>query len=68
MTSTYANRIGPGIHAGAVDLSGLTRDQAIAKLTSNFAYLGQGQVTVKTPVGSAIITYEQAGRKPGAEP
>jgi vancomycin resistance protein YoaR len=67
LTSTYANRIGPGIHAGAVDLSGLTRDQAIAKLTSNYSYLGQGQVTVKTPVGSAIITYEQAGRKPDVE-
>lgn len=67
LTSTYANRIGPGIHAGSVDLSGLTRDQAIAKLTSDFAYLGKGQVTVATPVGSAIITYDQAGRKPDVE-
>ena len=67
LTSTYANRVGPGIHAGSSDLSGLTRDQAIARLTSDFAYLGKGQVTVKTPVGSAIITYEQAGRKPDVE-
>jgi vancomycin resistance protein YoaR len=66
-SSTYSNRVLPGVHVGSVDLSGLTRDQAIAKLQSGLAYLGQGEVTVTTPVGTATITYQQAGRGPDVE-
>ena len=63
----YRDRVLPGVHTGSVDLSGLTRDEAIAKLQSQYAYLSQGEVTVTTPVGVATITYQQAGRKPDVE-
>ena len=63
----YANRVLPGVHAGPVDLSGLTRDEAIAKLQAGYAHLSRGEVTVTTPVGVATITYQQAGRGPDVE-
>ncbi|MGA3029532.1 MAG: VanW family protein [Candidatus Limnocylindrales bacterium] len=66
-SSSYQDRVLPGVHTGAVDLSGLTRDEAIARLQSEYAYLSQGEVTVTTPVGVASITYQQAGRKPDVE-
>jgi vancomycin resistance protein YoaR len=66
-SASYANRILPGVHVGSVDLSGLTRDQAIAKLQSDFSYLGKGEVTVTTPVGAATITYQQIRRGPDVE-
>jgi vancomycin resistance protein YoaR len=55
------------VHVGSVDVSGLNRDEVIAKLQTAYAYLGQGQVTVTTPVGAATITYQQAGRAPDVE-
>jgi vancomycin resistance protein YoaR len=66
-SGSYANRILPGVHAGSVDLSGLTREEAIAKLQAGFAYLTQGEVTITTPVGVTTITYQQIGRGPDAE-
>ena len=65
--NVYRDRVLPGVHTGSVDLSGLTRDEAIAKLQSVYAYLAQGEVTVTTPVGVASITYQQAGRGPDVE-
>ena len=64
---SYTNRVLPGVHAGSVDLSGLTRDEAIAKLQTGYAHLSRGEVTVTTPVGVATITYQQAGRGPDVE-
>jgi len=64
---SYDGRILPGVHAGSVDLSGLTRDQAIGKLQGSFTYLGQGEVTVTTPLGVTTITYDQLGRGPDVE-
>jgi vancomycin resistance protein YoaR len=63
----YGNRVLPGVHVGSVDLSGLTRDEAIARLQTGYAYLGQGEVTVTTPVGVSTITYQQVGRGPDFE-
>jgi vancomycin resistance protein YoaR len=60
----YANKVVPGVHAGSVDLSGLNRDQVVARLQSAYAYLGQGEVKIKTPVGTATVSYQQAGRVP----
>jgi vancomycin resistance protein YoaR len=65
--SSYDNRVLPGVHVGSVDLSGMTRQEAVASLQSNYAYLSQGEVTITTPVGVTTITYRQAGREPDAE-
>jgi vancomycin resistance protein YoaR len=67
LSSSYENRVVPGVHAGSIDLSGLTRDGAIAKLQAGFAYLSHGEATITTPVGVATISYQQAGRAPDAE-
>jgi vancomycin resistance protein YoaR len=66
MSQMYSGRILPSVHVGNVDLSGLNRDQAIAKLTADYSYLSEGQVTVQTPVGTAKITYKEIGRGPDA--
>ena len=62
--SADSNRVVAGVRIGSVDLSGLSRDQVIARLSATYAYLGQGQVTVTTPTGTATITYQQLGRAP----
>jgi vancomycin resistance protein YoaR len=62
--SSYATRVVPGVRVGSVDVSGLDRGQLVAKLQNEYAYLGQGEVTVTTPTGAATITYQQAGRSP----
>jgi vancomycin resistance protein YoaR len=64
---SYDSRILPGVRVGTIDLSGATRDEAIAKLTSGYSYLGHGEVTVTTPVGVTTITYQQVNRGPDVE-
>ena len=66
-SSSYTDRILPGVHVGGVNLGGDSREQAVAKLQSAYAYLSQGEVTLETPVGQATITYHQAGRGPDAQ-
>jgi vancomycin resistance protein YoaR len=67
LSSAYSNRVVPGVRVGSVDVSGMSRDQVIAKLQTVYAYLGQGEVTVTTPAGVATITYQQARRGPDVE-
>jgi len=67
LSSSYKDRVVPGVRAGSIDLSGLTRDQALARLQAGLAYLSNGEATITTPVGVATITYQQAGRVPDAE-
>jgi vancomycin resistance protein YoaR len=62
-----ANRVVPGVRVGSIDVSGLTRDQVVARLQTSYSYLGQGKATVSTPAGAAAITYQQAGRGPDVE-
>jgi vancomycin resistance protein YoaR len=57
-------KIMPGVHAGSVDLSGLTSEEAVAKLNSAYAGLGQGNISVTTPGGTGTISYADAGRGP----
>ena len=66
-TGSYDNRILPGVHVGSVDLSGDTRDEAVDQLQTSYAYLGQGEVTVTTPVGATTITYQQVDRRPDTD-
>jgi vancomycin resistance protein YoaR len=61
--SSFSNRVVPGVRVGSVDVSGLSRDQVVARLQSAYGYLGEGEVSIATPVGAATITYQQAGRE-----
>jgi vancomycin resistance protein YoaR len=65
--SAFSNRVVPGVRVGSVDVSGLSRDQVIARLQTDYAYLGQGEITVTTPVGVTKITYQEVGRAPDVE-
>jgi vancomycin resistance protein YoaR len=65
--SATSNRVVPGVHVGSVDVSGLNRDQVIARLQTSYAYLGDGEASVNTPVGAAPITYRETGRAPDVE-
>jgi vancomycin resistance protein YoaR len=67
VSGAYVDRVAPGVHVGALDLSGLSRSQAIDRLATTYAYLGQGKVTVATPTGEAAITYQELGRGPDVE-
>jgi vancomycin resistance protein YoaR len=67
VSNSNADRILSGVHVGGVDLSGETRAEAVAELQAAYAYLGEGEVTIATPLGSATITYQQAGRAPDVE-
>ena len=49
----HAGKIGAGVHAGSVDLSGLTREQAAARLTAAYASLSQGQLSLSLPDGAS---------------
>ena len=65
----FANtdRVMPGVHVGAVDVSGLTRDEAVNKLRNAYSYLAQGDVEITTPAGTSAVTYSTIGRSPDAE-
>lgn len=63
-SSASDGKVVGGVHAGSVDLSGLSRDEALAKVTADYSSLGQGKVTISTPQGSGTITYQEIGRGP----
>ncbi len=43
----YAGRVFPGVYVGGIDLSGLTRPQAEARLKSSITYPIQGRITLQ---------------------
>ncbi len=62
LSGSYDGKILPGVHAGTVDLSGLTRDQAAAAIDTAYTSVGQGTIAIKIPAGTEKMTYAQAGR------
>jgi vancomycin resistance protein YoaR len=61
-SSTPDGRIASGVHAGSVDLSGLTRDEATTALKAAYLSLENGTITISTPQGSGTIYYHEIGR------
>lgn len=61
----YDGRILPGVSVGSTELGGLTREQAEAKLASDYGWLGTGRITLSGPDGqTTAITYADLGRRP----
>src|ERR671921_2384168 len=61
----YDGRVLPGVRVGSTDLGGLSRDQAEAKLASDYGWLGTGQITLTGPDGeTTTISYGDLGRGP----
>ena len=58
----YDGRILPGVHAGPVDLSGMTPDAARAAITAAWTRLGDGRIVLVVPTGNTVITYSDISR------
>jgi vancomycin resistance protein YoaR len=61
---SYAGKIAMGVSVGGVDVAGLTRSEASARLEDAFASVGTGTLTLTTPTGSTSLTYAELGRRP----
>jgi vancomycin resistance protein YoaR len=57
----------PGVRIGSVDLSGVDRPTAIARLQEAYGGLAAGKVVVTASVASLTIPYEQFGRRADIE-
>jgi vancomycin resistance protein YoaR len=60
--NVQSGRVVSGVHIGTLDVSDLSRDQAVARLNATYGYLGEGQISVTTPGGEQTATYKQLGR------
>ena len=63
----YDGRILPGVHAGSVDLSGMTPEAAKSAISAAWARLGNGRVVISGPAGSTTIKYSDIGRTADAD-
>lgn len=66
LSRAYDGKIMPGVRVGTLDLSALTRDEAISKLDLGYASLSQGEIVITTPGGTETISYHEAGRSPNS--
>jgi vancomycin resistance protein YoaR len=60
----YSGRILPGVHVGAVDLSGLTPAEASSALNEAYASFGKGRAVVASGDLDMAIDYAEIGRRP----
>ena len=60
----YAGRILPGVHVGAVDVSGMDSAAARSALADAYGSLSDGRIVVQGPAGQTTISYAQIDRGP----
>lgn len=65
--SSNDGRILPGVHAGSVDLSGLTPAAAAARLRDAYAAFGEGQLVLSAAGSERTVTYADLGRRVDAD-
>src|SRR3954469_10550564 len=58
----YEGRILPGVHAGRVDLSGLTPAAAREQLAAAYGDLSRGEIVFSAPAGSKTVSSAGLGR------
>ena len=63
----HDGRVLPGVHVGAVDLSGLDRQEAAAALAAGYGAYGDGEVVVRTEAGDVSIPYREFSRRPDVD-
>lgn len=63
----YTGRILPGVHIGSVDLSGLTPEEAGARLNDAFASFGEGRAVVAGGGLEMAVDYRAIGRRPDVD-
>lgn len=64
---SYAGKVAAGVSIGGVEVAGLTRNDAAAKLDVAFASVGTGAVTLQAATGDTTLTYAQLGRRPDVD-
>jgi vancomycin resistance protein YoaR len=62
----YQGRILPGVSIGDVDLSGRTRDEAVALVAAAYPF-ETGRLVLRTPAGDLEIPYAAVGRRADAD-
>jgi vancomycin resistance protein YoaR len=67
VANAYSNTAAPGVHIGSLEASGLTRAELVARIQSDYSYVGQGTITVTTPTGKVTLSFADAGRVADAE-
>ena len=65
--SSNVGRILPGVHAGSVDLSGLTPAAAAARLREAYASFGDGTVVLSAAGVERTVTFSDLGRRVDAD-
>jgi len=63
----HTGRVLPGVRVGAVDLSGLEREAAIARLTDAYSGYGQGRVVIHASVAELSIPFVDFHRRADVE-
>jgi vancomycin resistance protein YoaR len=63
----YEGRILPGVHAGRVDLSGLTPSAAREQLAAAYGDLSRGEIVFSAAAGSKTFSYADLGRHVDAD-
>jgi vancomycin resistance protein YoaR len=63
----FRGRVLPGVHVGSVDLSGLSPDEAAARLHQAYDYLGDGQAVLVAGDQRVSIDYGSFGRGPDVD-
>jgi vancomycin resistance protein YoaR len=64
---SYSGKVAAGVSIGGVEVAGLTRDEAAAKLEAAFSSVGTGAVTLQAATGDTTLTYAQLGRRPDVD-
>ena len=59
----YAERILPGVRLGLVDLGGLDRDAARARLAETYGFLAGGEIVLTGPSAPVRLSLEPIGRR-----
>jgi vancomycin resistance protein YoaR len=60
---SYTGKVAAGVTVGGVQVAGMTRDEAAAALSSAYASVGTGTLTVDTVNGPTTLTYADLGRR-----
>ena len=63
----FRGRVLPGVHVGSVDLSGLSPDEAAARIHQAYDYLGQGLAVLVAGDQKVSIDYASIGRGPDVD-
>ena len=63
----YTGKILPGVRVGNIELAGLTREQAVARVADEYQSVGEGAIQLNTPDGPFQVPYELIERHVDAD-